>query len=362
MVQTNNPPRGNGIPEPTNFNSEQNNENRYASTLKQLHSKQGIEDFCVNGEVRPISNSLTKQCRMSKPFLERLLISPFESTNSYYEFKDLNHDRINSNSKNFSEAPNEEVLKKHSISERAMPDSRLASSFEDVENEYKSNNRMNSNNDCLYVDSATQNSKSISILSFKAQKNRSLRMKDYCDSEFDVKPDETCQISSDFRCQDGMFYGENIECEKSFQCESNTSIRKTILHRSSYDFPNKIYECLQNKNNILTSPKSSQCESLLIEYNKNDVYSSNFCNTNKTYTKKRNSNNPSSLSLPILVFWIYLLSSNYMLTSLIPLSTASSVNDCRGVRYAYLAKGLDVRDIPRQPRQGKLQLFNFLFM
>ena len=362
MVQTNNPPRGNGIPEPTNFNSEQNNENRYASTLKQLDSKQGIEDFCVNGEVRPISNSSTKQCSMSKPFLERLLISPFQSTNRYYEFKDLNHDRIHSNSKNFSEEPNEEVLKKYSNTERAIADNRLASSFEDVENEYKSNNRMNSNNDCLYVDSATLNSKSISVLSFKAQKNRSLRMKDNCDSDFDVKPDETCQISSDFRCQDGMFYGENIECEKSFQCESNTSISKTILHRSSDDFPNTTYECPQNRNNFLTSPKSSQCESLLIKHNKNDAFSPNFSNTNKIYSKKRNSNNPSSLSLPILVFWIYLLSSNYMLTSLIPLSTASSVNDCRGVRYAYLAKGLDVRDIPRQPRQGKLQLFNFLFM
>ena len=32
---------------------------------------------------------------------------------------------------------------------------------------------------------------------------------------------------------------------------------------------------------------------------------------------------------------------------------ASSVNDCRGVRYAYQQKGLDQKDVPRQPRQGK---------
>jgi len=31
---------------------------------------------------------------------------------------------------------------------------------------------------------------------------------------------------------------------------------------------------------------------------------------------------------------------------------ASSVNDCRGVKYAYSAKGLDQSDVPRQPRQG----------
>ena len=31
----------------------------------------------------------------------------------------------------------------------------------------------------------------------------------------------------------------------------------------------------------------------------------------------------------------------------------SSVNDCRGVKYAYSAKGLDQSDVPRQPRQGK---------
>jgi len=30
----------------------------------------------------------------------------------------------------------------------------------------------------------------------------------------------------------------------------------------------------------------------------------------------------------------------------------SSVNDCRGVKYAYSAKGLDQSDVPRQPRQG----------
>ena len=36
-------------------------------------------------------------------------------------------------------------------------------------------------------------------------------------------------------------------------------------------------------------------------------------------------------------------------------AASSSVNDCRGVRYAYSAKGLDLKDVPRQPRQGKTQ-------
>ena len=36
---------------------------------------------------------------------------------------------------------------------------------------------------------------------------------------------------------------------------------------------------------------------------------------------------------------------------------ASSVNDCRGVKYAYSAKGLDQSDVPRQPRQGKIIIY-----
>ena len=35
---------------------------------------------------------------------------------------------------------------------------------------------------------------------------------------------------------------------------------------------------------------------------------------------------------------------------------SSSVNDCRGVKYAYSAKGLDQSDVPRQPRQGKIDI------
>ncbi len=34
-------------------------------------------------------------------------------------------------------------------------------------------------------------------------------------------------------------------------------------------------------------------------------------------------------------------------------SFAGSVNDCHGVRYAYRERGLDLKDVPRQPRQGK---------
>ena len=39
---------------------------------------------------------------------------------------------------------------------------------------------------------------------------------------------------------------------------------------------------------------------------------------------------------------------------------ASSVNDCRGVKYAYSQKGLDQSDVPRQPRQGKNDCFDFV--
>ena len=41
---------------------------------------------------------------------------------------------------------------------------------------------------------------------------------------------------------------------------------------------------------------------------------------------------------------------------------ASSVNDCRGVKYAYSQKGLDQSDVPRQPRQGKIYIYIFLYI
>ena len=35
-------------------------------------------------------------------------------------------------------------------------------------------------------------------------------------------------------------------------------------------------------------------------------------------------------------------------------ANGGSVNDCHGVRYAYRERGLDLKDVPRQPRQGKV--------
>ena len=43
--------------------------------------------------------------------------------------------------------------------------------------------------------------------------------------------------------------------------------------------------------------------------------------------------------------------------TLVAVSTSvegGSVNDCHGVRYAYRERGLDLKDVPRQPRQGKV--------
>ena len=58
--------------------------------------------------------------------------------------------------------------------------------------------------------------------------------------------------------------------------------------------------------------------------------------------------NSSSKKLKVL------LSSWILLFSLVVEISASSVNDCRGVKYAYSQKGLDQSDVPRQPRQGKI--------
>ena len=49
---------------------------------------------------------------------------------------------------------------------------------------------------------------------------------------------------------------------------------------------------------------------------------------------------------------VFLLLLTFLSTAILSVSS-SSINDCRGVRYAYSAKGLDLKDVPRQPRQGK---------
>ena len=70
----------------------------------------------------------------------------------------------------------------------------------------------------------------------------------------------------------------------------------------------------------------------------------------RSVTRKYTRGFPDVVTLILL----YLMCGNYMLSStLLQYASASSVNDCRGVRYAYLAKGLDLKDVPRQPRQGK---------
>ena len=73
----------------------------------------------------------------------------------------------------------------------------------------------------------------------------------------------------------------------------------------------------------------------------------------RSVTRKYTRGFPDVVTLILL----YLMCGNYMLSStLLQYASASSVNDCRGVRYAYLAKGLDLKDVPRQPRQGKALL------
>jgi len=42
----------------------------------------------------------------------------------------------------------------------------------------------------------------------------------------------------------------------------------------------------------------------------------------------------------------------FLVVFALAIGRCSSVNDCHSVRYAYLAKGLDLKDVPRQPRQG----------
>ena len=60
-------------------------------------------------------------------------------------------------------------------------------------------------------------------------------------------------------------------------------------------------------------------------------------------TASAESNALSSLFAALLVLVLVSSSAN-----------GGSVNDCHGVRYAYRERGLDLKDVPRQPRQGKV--------
>ena len=194
MVQINHQPKGDGIPVQAIYNSKQNNDRRYSLAVKQPFSKQKRKFCCINGARKLISNSPTRQNGMSKPILERLLIKSFESTNSYYEFKDSNHDTIHSNSKKFKELNNEKSFCDFPTSKRTMRKCDLYSLDEDVEDNCELNKRIDNPNDCHYVFKELSCSKSNSFLSLKVKQNRSLSMKDNCDSDFDVKRDDLCQI------------------------------------------------------------------------------------------------------------------------------------------------------------------------
>ena len=61
-----------------------------------------------------------------------------------------------------------------------------------------------------------------------------------------------------------------------------------------------------------------------------------------------------SVTTPLMMLMLLLL-------LLLPrASMAGSVNDCQGVRYAYRDRGLEFRDVPRQPRQGKTHTHTLL--
>ena len=57
---------------------------------------------------------------------------------------------------------------------------------------------------------------------------------------------------------------------------------------------------------------------------------------------------PSNHNRTMWGLWLGLV-----LLLLLPVCLCTSVDDCHGVRYAYRERGLHLRDVPRQPRQGR---------
>ena len=51
-----------------------------------------------------------------------------------------------------------------------------------------------------------------------------------------------------------------------------------------------------------------------------------------------------------------------LLTVLLPNLAMAGDISCQGMRYTYINKGLDLKDIPRSPKQGKAVLTDRLFL
>ena len=357
MVKTTHQLRVNEIPGQTIFSSKYKSADLNSTKLTEpcLEQKQNVSYINRN----PIFNGKTRNGVRIKTIPTRLLENNFDFANGNNEVQDLYHEPIYLN----------EFSAENTNIQRTKPQHDLYSSYEDDEDCCELNKRINNHNDLEEMSCP----KSTLFLPSEVQQNGSLSMKDYCDSEFDVKRDELCQISYDFRYKNGIFSRENLECAECSHRERNMSLNKARIYSNS-DCSNPKEDCtkihqrkkyLHNEENeqvSTISPQSSQCYLFQKENNihglRNIVEYNDPHKRGKFNPKIKNSINSSasSLSLPILMLcWIYLLSGNYMLTSWIPLSAASSVNDCRGVRYAYLAKGLDLKDVPRQPRQGMLE-------
>ena len=97
-------------------------------------------------------------------------------------------------------------------------------------------------------------------------------------------------------------------------------------------------------------PKSKRASGphLIDRFNSNDCQKVTSPKSSTMQSTSTTTSHRSHLSSNV----VFLLLLTFLSTAILSVSS-SSINDCRGVRYAYSAKGLDLKDVPRQPRQGK---------
>ena len=186
-----------------------------------------------------------------------------------------------------------------------------------------------------------------------------------CDSHYNVINDKCRKLNfrkeSGFEvndCGDDRLEDKPCYNEEEYKVPKYTTLfnigDNSILKNGCYKLNQA--KCLPKPTNRFSShiQEMSQKSSQGVLAKEADDALNTFCETRTVFSERKRKSNV--MVLPVVMLCLsYLMSGNYMLTSLIPLTVASSVNDCRGVQYAYLAKGLDLKDVPRQPRQGKLK-------
>ena len=95
---------------------------------------------------------------------------------------------------------------------------------------------------------------------------------------------------------------------------------------------------------------NSDPRNLSVTGNRGKAMGSKGQNKTLTYTLSRTRRKNVAIKWRRFCNVVFVVLVSFLATSITVES--SSINDCRNVRFAYSSRGLDLKDVPRQPRQG----------